>query len=396
MWSEMIKNNLLLEGAQVSSGSYRFGFIMQQVLGHITAYRNLRRFVDRDESVAPTWTEVTYEEPGGWIERLPLVRPGVKGVARGALQVRGGLRKPYDVVIFNSQSLCLFVRGYMHRVPSVIITDVTPHQYDLMGAFYNHPMPGDSAIARYKHGVNVDVYHSARLIVPWSNWTKSSLLQDYGVPEEKIIVIPPGVDVEQWVPPPDGTREARLAEGERLPGVLFVGGDFQRKGGSLLLDWFLTRGKGRCELHLVTRTPPARAEQLPGLHVYTHLNANDPELMQLYAKSDLFVLPTLADCFGVALIEAMATGLPVVATQVGGVPDIVEDGHQGFLVQPNDEAALADRVERLLPDAALRRRMGVQARARVLAHFDADKNSQRLLELLKALVPAQRDAPFVG
>jgi glycosyltransferase involved in cell wall biosynthesis len=362
---------------------------MQQVLGHITAYRNLRRFVEQDARVVPTWTEVTYEEPGGWIERLPLAPPGVKGVARGALQVRGGLRKPYDAVIFNSQSLCLFVRGYMRRVPSVIITDVTPHQYDLMGAFYNHPMPKDSAIARYKHRVNVDVYRSARLIIPWSNWVKGSLMQDYGVPEEKILVIPPGVGIEQWVPPPDGAREARLAETGRLPRVLFVGGDFERKGGALLLDWFLTSGQGRCELYLVTRTPPARAEHVPGLHVYTNLKANEPQLLRLYAESDLFVLPTLADCFGVALIEAMATGLPVVATPVGGVPDIVEDGQQGFLIEPDDGAALAERMERLLSDAALRRRMGASGRARVLTHFDAHTNSKRLLEHVKALVPAR-------
>lgn len=385
-----MKNDLLFEEARVSSGSYRFGFIMQQVLGHITAYRNLRRFVERDESVVPTWTEVTYEVPGGWVERLPLAPPGVKGVARGALQVRGGLRKPYDAVVFNSQSLCLFVRGYMRRVPSVIVTDVTPHQYDLMGEFYHHPMSGNSAIARYKHRVNVEVYRAARLIVPWSNWAKSSLLDDYGVPEEKITVIPPGVDVEQWVPPSDGTREGRLEAGSRLPGVLFVGGDFERKGGSLLLDWFLTRGKEHCELHLVTRTPPARANHVPGLHVYPNLNVNDPQLRQLYAESDLFVLPTLADCFGIALVEALATELPVVATRVGGAPDIVEDGQQGFLVPPNDGAALADRLERLLTDAALRRSMGARGRAKVLTHFDAARNSQRLIELMKALVLAQK------
>jgi len=384
---ELIKNAPAVGEAPAPLSMYRFGFIMQQVLGHITAYRNLRRFVERDESVVPIWTEVTYEEPGGWIERLPLVRPGVKGVARGALQVRAGLRKPYDAVVFNSQSLCLFVRGYMRRVPSAIVTDVTPHQYDLMGEYYHHPMPEDSVIARYKHRVNMDVYKSARLIVPWSNWTKSSLLHDYGVPEEKIQVIPPGVDVEQWVPPPDGVREARLEDGSRLPGVLFVGGDFERKGGSLLLEWFLTRGMERCELHLVTRTPPARAENVPGLHVYTTLKANDPQLRRLYAESDLFVLPTLADCFGIALVEAMATELPVVATRVGGVLDIVEDGEQGFLVEPHDGTALGERLERLLADGALRRSMGRRARARTLTHFDAARNSQRLLEHLKALVP---------
>ncbi len=360
---------------------------MQQVLGHITAYRNLRRFVERDASVVPNWTEVTYHQPDGWIERLPLGRPEVKGVARGALQVRGGLRKKsYHAVLFNSPSLCLFVRSYMRRVPSVIVTDVTPHQYDLMGAFYNHPQPHDSPIARYKYQVNLDVFRSARLIVPWSNWTKSSLMSDYSVPEEKIVVLPPGVDVEQWAQPPAGVREAHLEGTGGLPRVLFVGGDFERKGGTLLLDWFAERGQGRCELHLVTRTPPAIQGSLPGLYLHTNLEANDPQLMQLYRESHVFVLPTLADCFGIASIEAMATGLPVITTRVGGVPDIIEDGQEGFLIEPRDGSALAAGLERLLEDAALRRMMGARAREKVLERFDARKNSEQLLGLMKALI----------
>lgn len=387
---KLIENNLPLEGIQAAPGTYRFGFVMQQVLGHITAYRNLRQVVEQDSSIAPTWTEVTYEQPGGWIERLPAVPAGVKGVARGALQVRQGLNQhAYDAVLFNSPSLCLFVRGTMRRVPSVIVTDVTPHQYDLMGEFYNHSSSGNAAVARYKHRVNVDVYRSARLLVPWSNWTKGSMVRDYGVPEEKIVVIPPGVNVEQWTPPPEGTREASLRGEGRLPGILFVGGDFERKGGKLLLEWFLAHGQGRCELHVVTRTPPALTETPPGLHFYTNLKANDAELMQLYARSHLFVLPTLADCFGVALIEAMATGLPVVTTDVGGVPDIVDDGQQGFLMQPHDGVALAERMERLLTDASLRRAMGTRARAKVLTNFDAARNSTRMMDLMKGLASAK-------
>ena len=372
-----------------SSKVYRFGFVMQQVLGHVTGYRNFRRAVEQDSSIVPVWTEVTYHEPGGWIERLPLLPAGVKGVARAARQVRGGLGKaPYDALLFNSQALCLFVRGYMRRVPSVIVTDVTPHQFDLMGEFYDHPQPRDSAIARYKHQVNVDVFHSARLIAPWSNWTKGSLVRDYGVPEEKIIVVPPGVDVEQWSPPAEGQREALLETAHRLPQVLFVGGDFERKGGPLLLDWFLERGRERCELHLVTRTPPALAEAIPGLHIYTNLEVNDPRLIQLYRENHVFVLPTLADCFGIASIEAMATGLPVITTAVGGVPDIIDDGKQGFLIQPKDGAALAARLEHLLDDEALRRAMSALARAKVVERFDARHSALQLLELMKGLVTA--------
>lgn len=388
----LVRGNRLTQATGGAPPEYCFGFIMQQVLGHITAYHNFRRFVDQDASVLPTWTEVTYHEPGRWIERLPLIRPGVKGVARGAIQVRRGLRKKsYHAVLFNSQSLCLFVRGYMRRVPSVIVTDVTPHQYDLMGEFYDHPQPRDSAIARYKQRVNVDVYRSARLIVPWSHWTKGSLMRDYGVAEDKIVVLPPGVDVDQWAPPAAGAREAQREGTRQLLRVLFVGGDFVRKGGPLLLDWFLNRGQQRCELHMVTRTPPVLREPVSGLHFYTTLEANDPLLMQLYRESDLFVLPTLADCFGVASIEAMATGLPVITTNVGGVPDIVDDGQQGFLIEPQDGVALGFRLERLLEDAPLRRSMGEHARSKVLARFDAHKNSKRLLEMMKALVmPEER------
>jgi glycosyltransferase involved in cell wall biosynthesis len=364
------------------TSAYRFSFIMQQVLGHIAAYRNMRHFVDQDSSVAPTWTEVTYHEPGRWIERLPAVPAGVKGVARGALQVRGGLKESYDAVLFNSSSLCLFVRGYMRRVPSVIVTDVTPLQYDQMGAFYNHAASGNSAIAAYKHRVNVDVYRSARLIVPWSHWVKGSLMRDYGVPEEKIVVLPPGVDTERWSPPPEGQRESQ----QGLPRILFVGGDFERKGGPLLLEWFLARGQGRCELHMVTRTPPKLTEAVPDLHIHTNLEANDPYLMRLYRESHLFVLPTLADCFGVASIEALATGLPVITTNVGGVPDIIDDGEQGFLIEPGDGAALAARLDRLLDDAALRRAMSVRARKKVEERFHAGRNAERTLDLMKGLV----------
>jgi glycosyltransferase involved in cell wall biosynthesis len=366
---------------------YRFGFVMQQVLGHITGYRNFRRSVESDASVAPTWAEVTYHQPGGWLERLPLLPGGAKGVARAALQVRGGLRQgPYDAVLFNSQALCLFVRGFMRRVPSVVVTDVTPHQFDLLGDFYDHPQPKDSALNRYKHRVNVDVYRSARLLAPWSNWAKASMMRDYGVPEEKIVVVPPGVDVEQWAPPQPGVREASLKATIGLPRILFVGGDFARKGGPLLLAWFERYGQGRSELHIVTRTPPANQKPLPGLYLHTNLEANDPKLMRLYQESHLFVLPTLADCFGVASIEAMATGLPVITTNVGGVPDIVEEGQQGFLIAPKDDEALDQRLALLLGNAALRQEMGERARARVLTHFDAHKNAERLIGLMKGLV----------
>ncbi|MGH2514138.1 MAG: glycosyltransferase family 4 protein, partial [Ktedonobacterales bacterium] len=346
---------------------YRFGFLLQQVLGWVAVYQNFRRYVDNDSSVLPSWIEVTYEQPGGWVERVPALPARLKGAVRGALQVHAGLGRSslpfgfraaapaYDAVLFNSQSLCLTTRDYLRRVPAVIVTDVTPRQLEEMRPHYGRSRHSAPALMRLKESMYRDIFSSARVIAPCSQWVKNSLMSDYGVPEEAIVVVPHGVDVWQWKPPAAGVRAASLVASGGKPRILFVGGDFQRKGGDLLLDWFLERGHETCELHLVTRTPPEPLPRVPGLHLYTGLETNDGRLVQLYEQCHVFVLPTLADCFGVASIEAMATGLPVITTAVGGVPEIVDDGEQGFLIQPGDGASLADRIERLVGDESLRK-----------------------------------------
>ena len=165
------------------------------------------------------------------------------------------------------------------------------------------------------------------MVVPWSNWAADSIINEYGVPRERVQVIPTGLDTSYWQP---GTAER---EHERLR-LLFVGGNFERKGGRLLLDVF--RGldlQARAELHIVTRDP---VESAPGVVVHHNIDNNSLDLLRLYQASDVFVLPTMADCFSNASIEAMAVGLPVITTNMGGIPDIVEHGKTGLLVEPGD------------------------------------------------------------
>ncbi len=102
------------------------------------------------------------------------------------------------------------------------------------------------------------------------------------------------------------------------------------------------------------------------------------------AEADLFVLPSFAEGVPVVLMEAMAAGLPVVATRVGGVAELVEDGVSGVLTAPGDPGALAEGIGRLLDDAGLRARMGRAGRARVEAEFDAHVEAARLLALISA------------
>jgi len=102
------------------------------------------------------------------------------------------------------------------------------------------------------------------------------------------------------------------------------------------------------------------------------------EVVDILAKADLFVLPSYAEGVPVVVMEALGSGVPVVASFVGGMAELVEDDHTGFLVRPGDPIQLADRIGRLVADPELRARLGANGRARVTADFDAESEANRL------------------
>jgi glycosyltransferase involved in cell wall biosynthesis len=104
------------------------------------------------------------------------------------------------------------------------------------------------------------------------------------------------------------------------------------------------------------------------------------------AVMDIFCFPTLYEAFGIALIEAMAMGLPVVASQVGGVPEIVKEGETGFLVPPMNHQAIADRVTKLLKDDDLRRKMGSAGQKRVQDKFSAEHITRSLEQTFRDII----------
>jgi phosphatidylinositol alpha-1,6-mannosyltransferase len=100
------------------------------------------------------------------------------------------------------------------------------------------------------------------------------------------------------------------------------------------------------------------------------------QLKAYYSRADVYVMPSLQEGFGIVFLEAMAFGKPVIASEHGGAPEIVQDGVTGFLVKPGDLEALTAHLIQLLQDPALRARMGAAGRQRVeenftFAHFEA-------------------------
>ena len=356
------------------------GFALEYSLGHTTHAQNLKRVLQEDGSVGPTFVDLPFHDtPGRWA-RLPGIRSNWS--ARASLGAYLGLRGQahrLEAMLFHTQVTSLFSAGLMRRVPSVVSLDATPLQYDALGAFYGHRPSGHARVEAIKKRLNERAFAAARHLVAWSQWAKDSLVADYGVTPEKISVIPPGIDTARWdfpARPPSASRPVHL---------LFVGGDFARKGGDTLLEAFgRLPTEAAAHLHIVTQTEGV-GDGLPRVTVHRGVAPNSEPLLRLFAGADLFVFPTRGDCLPLAVMEALAAGLPVVTTDVAALPEAVTHGETGWIVPPSDPQALADALTVLIADPALRARLGRQARAVALARFDAAVNYRRLVETVKGV-----------
>jgi glycosyltransferase involved in cell wall biosynthesis len=356
----------------------RVSFIMEQHLGHRTYCENLRRRIEADARIDSRWVPVTYVRPDGLLEKLPIPER-IRSPWRAYLQVREGLQKfSSDVAFYNTQVPAAISGAVLRSQPYVIATDLTPIQYDALGSLYGHAPDKRGVLKTLKHNINRHIFCSAALLLPWSTWAKESMVADYGVDPAKIEVLPPGVDLAIWRP---------VQRDQKGPvRILFVGGDFERKGGPTLLRAFQALPVGRAQLHIVTRSRLAGTQDVL---VYNNMTPNSPELIALYQQCDVFVLASQAEAFGIATVEATATGLPVIASRGCALAEIVADGETGYLIASGDERALAERLRALVEDPALRLRMGHAARQRAELLFDAKRNAARLTDRLIEIAERQ-------
>lgn len=369
--------------------SYRIGFIMDQIAGHVTNYRNLRSVAAHDPELQAAWHEIFYYKAGGPIEQvrerlLPFVPTYFSGVMRGAWEVHKAIRHQAYDALFSNASVGVFFNQTFRRVPTMIDFDSTPTQIDQMSAYNSSVDP--QPIANFKRRLTRNMMRSASLLQAWSHWAKQSAVDDYGIPADKIVVNPPGVNLDFWQPNP----ALRSVDSHRPLKVLFVGGDFRRKGGNVLLEWYKNQQPDVCELHIVTREA---VETRPGIYLYQDIQPNSEQLITLYQSSDLFILPSLGECFGIATVEAMAAGLPVIASDVGGTADIIESGRNGFIVPGNDVRALSQAIASILEDPQRRQQMGSQSRLLAEERFDLQKNARLTLHYLKQIATAAQVHP---
>lgn len=262
------------------------------------------------------------------------------------------------------------------RIPVIYTADSTPALARAFAGHYGDWAAGSPLKRRLRDHLHGLVLRRCAAVNAWTQWAARSMRDDYGVDPSRLHVIPPGVDSSQWT-----SSEPRLA-GRRPVRILFVGGDFHRKGGDLLVEVYRQRLRHVAEIDFVTRSDAFTPE--PGLRIHTGLGPNDQRLIQLYGDADIFVLPTRADCFSMAGMEAMAAGLPVITCPVGGVGELFTDGVHGIFVPPDDGLALAEAVAALVSNEHRRLAMGAAAQALARSRYDIEANTLRLFALLES------------
>jgi len=230
---------------------------------------------------------------------------------------------------------------------------------------------------------------NANLVVTVSNYSAEKAVEFYDVDEAKIRVVPNGVDPERFKPAEDGDALKRKLGFGGKPIVLFVGRLIPRKGLQFFVEAAKRVVKERGDaLFVIVGDGPLRSNliaHLVGINISGNFlflgDVKENILPTLYNCADVFVLPSVQEGQGIALLEAQASAKPVVAFNVGGVREAVREGQSGLLVERGNSSLLAEAILKLLSDSSLRRKMGASGREFVLANYTWDICAEKMLRI---------------
>ena len=358
-----------------SDRRYRLLFTSMPFGGIEVFFRNMQRLLEKRPEFECHWVWVE-KEPKELIARIPPF--SLNWTIKGSLITKARVRDlekrfgPFDVALSNNVIPMTFMKTFRRRVPLILSLDNTPRMMDEYEKWYmDNPRAKHALVEKWKRKTTAHLLHDAACVLPWTSVTKRSLQNDYAVDGSKMEIIPPGVDLQKWKRNSDSSARSSFT-------VLFVGGAFLRKGGDVLLNVARQDRFSDTTFHFVT--VDSVTDKPDNVIVHHSISSNSPESVQLFNSADVFVMPTRADFAPTnSVCEAMAMGLPVITSNVGGLDEVVRDGEHGFIVPIGDEATLADRLLKLKSSTDLRKRMGANARAKAEKEFDLAINIERIL-----------------
>lgn len=248
------------------------------------------------------------------------------------LKAAGSLRRAIQsavkinqVIVFHSISPALFSFGIWKRKRSAIVIDWT---WTIRDQVDGKPIKRNLLFYIQRH-----VLRNSECLLCYTDALRENLIGIYGVKPEYVYKISDPLLVEEMNMAPRPTPS--------IPKVLFVGGDFLRKGGDVILANWQEKLQGKCELSLMTNYP---YQDEAGIRRIKNVNFGTPEHLKVFHEHDILLLPTRFDAYPQVIGEAAAAGLAVITTKFAlGAPDVIENNRTGFICDSPQEC-----IEKLL------------------------------------------------
>jgi glycosyltransferase involved in cell wall biosynthesis len=242
--------------------------------------------------------------------------------------------------------------------------------------------------------LEAETARNATTIVTISKYSVEKIQQYYRVDPGKVQIVPNGVDIEIFKPSNDQEALKHRFNFRKELCILFVGNLVPRKGLTYLIEAakkivkerkkvkFLIAGEGPLKNQLIRNIQEANIS-----NSFKFLGRVDEKLLPLlYNCADVFVLPSIQEGQGIVLLEAQASGKPIVAFDVGGAKEAVRNGVTGILVKPGDSNALADALIELIENKTLRERMGFSGRQFIIDNFTWEICAQNMLQVYRRVL----------
>ncbi len=223
---------------------------------------------------------------------------------------------------------------------------------------------------------DTNLERAAKLIV-FSNYA-SKIYQKLGAEKSKIEVIYPGLS----------RRSVSQKRRERQINILFAGVWFERKGGPLLLKAFDTLSSKYDGLRLTMLGPVPKKYNFKNLNIFQKDFVPYKNLLNgFYPRADIFVLvPPLTEGYGLVVEEAQSFGIPTIVSRICALPELVADGKTGFVIKPGSVNELVEKLEVLIVNQSLRKKMGEAAKKRFDGQFSIERSNEKLLAIYRQVL----------
>jgi glycosyltransferase involved in cell wall biosynthesis len=290
----------------------------------------------------------------------------------------------YDI-IHHHDRLTAWVHGllgFQSRNTVYTMHNPSPYTYDCSSDFRQ-------AIRKlsFDH-MEKSILLKAKMVISVSKELRNEAVQRLLIDQAKVRVIPNGVDVEQFQP---GLQSSKISSKFSLPEryALFVGKMESRKGLHYLFD---ALRKKPIDLVVVGGGPDF--EQLVGLAARFGLSkkvhflgpVDFEDLRQIYSGASFLIIPSIAEGLPLVMLEGMSSGLPVVASKLSGMEQVVEEGINGILINPGDVEGLAQATSQLWADESMTQKMGISARKKVVSKFSWRSVALQLQDVYERMI----------